>query len=292
MCGGSGELWGNVSSEDMRKGAERRAHHFIPVWYQRNFTTRKGTLFWCDTNNGRVMEASPTALFLENRLYHAVEPKTKHLLADAEGALAELDDRNARRVRDLRRRLAEADRQWGEKTVDIGDLQAPLKRLAGNLLVRNPRLFKGSIDRVRAREGASAGKNEYESIERCVPIAMMEQIVAMSQEIPEHLRNTQVGIGRVQDGEVLVIGDSLAGNLMIDSVRVYGLPIDSKTVILWAQNAPSEQTPWTTREHRARIVEVRRYNARRFNRSTRRGSRFIAGSQKRTIEALLSTHRE
>lgn len=292
VCGGSGELWGNASSEYMKRMAKRRAHHFIPRWYQCNFTTGGGTLFWCDTNNGQVKKTAPRALFFENGLYHAVEPSTGHLQADAEGALAELDYRNATTVRELRRRIAGADRQWGEKTVSIADLHAPLKQLAGNLLLRSPRLFETSIDRVRATEKSTASENEYENIERCVPIAMMKQIVAMSQEIPEHLRNVQMGIGTVQAGEVLIIGDCMAGNLMVDSSRVYGLPIDSKTAILWVQDARNELTAWTATEHRARIVEIRRCDARRFNRSVRMGSRVIAGCQKRTIEALVSSHRE
>ena len=143
------------------------------------------------------------------------------------------------------------------------------------------------------KEKANASENEHEAIERCVPIAAMKQIVEVSQEPPEYLRNAQIGIGRVPDGETLIIGDVLAGNLMIGCFRLYGLPIDPRTMILWEQDARNRRAAWMpTREHRARIVELHKYNTRRFNESVRKGSRFIAGSDKSTIEALTARSRE
>ena len=227
VCGGTGELWSNSSAEEMEKAARRRHHHFIPVWHQKHFTTSQGTLFWCDKRDGRIKECAPRVLFRGRCLYHAIEPDTQRLLADAEGPLAELDGKNARIVARLRRRIAEADRQWSDKRIHIEDLQMPLRCLVNNLLVRSPRIFKGSIDRVSRNARAQRKEDEHEEIKRNIPIAMMKQIVEISQQPFESLRNARIGIGRVPDGETLIIGDVLAGNLMVDSFWLFGLPIDS-----------------------------------------------------------------
>ena len=293
VCGGTGELWGNASAEEMKKAARRRNHHFIPVWYQKNFTTSKGTLFWCDKHDGRIKECAPRVLFRGRSLYHAVEPNTRWLLADAEGALAELDSRNAMIVDLLRRRVAEADRQWSNKRIYVEDLQMPLKCLASNLLVRSPAIFEGSIDRVSRTAIARLEEAEREEVARNVPIAMMNQIVEMSQEPFEPLRNARIGVGTVPDGETLIIGDMLVGNLMVDSFRLYGLPIDSQTIVLWQQDAKTAESAWefTTGQH-APVVELSKYNTRRLNTSIRNGSRFIAGCSKSTLNGLVSRRRQ
>ena len=291
VCRGSGELWGNASAEEMRTASKRKNHHFVPVWYQNNFTTSKGTLFWCDKRDGQIKECAPRVLFRRRRLYHAVEPHTQWLLADAEGALAELDSENAKLVDRLRRRVAEAGRQWRDKRIYIEDLQVPLGCLVNNLLVRNPKIFEGSIDRISSNARAQGEDTEQEDIARTVPIAMMNQIVAMSQEPFEPLRNARIGVGTVPDGETLVVGDIIAGNLMFDSFRLYGLPIDSRTIVLWQQDATKTESAWEFTGRHAPIVELSKYNARRFNASTRNGSRFLACSSKSTLKRLVSGRR-
>jgi hypothetical protein len=273
----------------MKRAAKRRNHHFIPVWYQKNFTNSKGTLFWCNKHDGQIKECAPRVLFRRRSLYHAVEPNTQWLLADAEGALAELDSRNAKIVDRLRRRVTEADRQWNKKRIYIDDLQMPLKCLASNLLVRSPAIFEGSIDRVSNSAILRLEETEREEIARTVPIAMMKQIVEMSQEPFEPLHDSRIGLGTVPDGEALIIGDILVGSLMIDSFRLYGLPIDSTTIILWQQDAKKAESAWefTIGQH-APIIELSKYTTRRFNTSIRNGSRFIAGCSKPTIKNLVS----
>lgn len=232
-------------------------------------------------------------LFRRKRLYHAVEPNTRWLLADAEGPLAELHSKNAKMVDRLRRRVVEADRQWSDKRIYIEDLQMPLRCLANNLLVRSPKIFEGSIDRVSSRAKAEREDTEHEEIVRNVPITMMNQMVEMSQEPFEPLRNARIGVGTVPDGETLIIGDMLVGNLMVDSFRLYGLPIDSQTIVLWQQDAKTAESAWefTTGQH-APIVELSKHNTRRFNTSIRNGSRFIAGCSKSTIKSLVSRRRQ
>lgn len=289
VCGGAGQLWGNVSAEEMKRAAKVKNHHFIPVWYQKNFMTSKGTLFWCDKHDGRIKECAPRVLFRRRSLYHAVEPNTRWLFADAEEALAELDKSNAKMVARLRRRVADADRQWSEKRIYVEDLQMPLRCLVSNLLVRSPAIFERSIDRVSSSAISRRTETEHEEIARIVPIAMMKQIVEMSQEPFEPLRNARIVIGTVPDGETLIIGDILAGNLMFDPFRFYGLPIDSKTIVLWQQDT---KKTGSAREsmvgQHAPIVELSKYNARRFNTSIRNGSRFIAGCSKPTLKNLAS----
>ena len=73
---------------------------------------------------------------------------------------------------------------------------------------------------------------------------MMNQIVEMSQEPFEPLRNARIGVGTVPDGETLIIGDIMTGNLMADSFRLYGLPIDSKTIVLWQQDTTRTESAW------------------------------------------------
>ena len=292
VCGGTGELWGNSSAEEMKKAAKRRHHHFIPVWYQKNFATSRGTLFWCDKRAGQTKECAPRVLFRRRCLYHAVEPNTQWLLADAEGPLAKLDGKNAKIVDRLRRRVAETDRQWSDKRIHIEDLRMPLRYLANNLLVRSPRIFEGSIDRVSGNAKAQGEEDEHEEIGRNVRITIMKQIVEISQEPSEPLRNTRIGVGRVPDGETLIIGDVLAGNLMVDSFRLFGLPIDSRTIVLWQQDAKKAESAWEfTMGQRAPVVKLSKYDTRLFNSSIRNGSRFIAGCSKPTIMNLASRWR-
>lgn len=277
----------------MKKAAKCRNHHFIPVWHQKNFTTSKGTLFWCDKHDGKIKECAPRVLFRRRSLYHAVEPNTQWLLADAEGPLAELDSKNAKMVDRLRRRVAEADRQWSDKRIYIEDLQMPLRCLVNNLLVRSPKIFEGSIDRVSSNAKTQREETEDKEIARTVPIAMMNQIIEMSQEPFEPLRNARIGVGTVPDGETLIIGDMLVGNLMVDSFRLYGLPIDPKTIVLWQQDANKAESAWEfmTGQY-APIVQLSKYNTRRFNTSIRNGSRFIAGCSKSTLKGLVSRRRQ
>ena len=245
VCRGTGELWGNVSAEEMKRAAKRRNHHFIPVWYQKNFTNSKGTLFWSNKHDGQIKECAPRVLFRRRSLYHAVEPNTQWLLADAEGALAELDSRNAKIVDRLRRRVAEADRQWSKKRIYVEDLQIPLKCLASNLLVRSPAMFEGSIERVSRSVIARLDETEHEEISRTVPIAMMNQIVEISQEPFELLHDARIGVGTVPDGETLIIGDILVGNLMVDSFRLYGLDTKTRrTGVVWQQHAKKAESAW------------------------------------------------
>ncbi len=70
---------------------------------------------------------------------------------------------------------------------------------------------------------AQREETEHEGVARAVPIAMMKQIVEMSQEPFEPLRNARISVGTVPNGETLIIGDILAGNLMIGLVsRICG----------------------------------------------------------------------
>lgn len=78
---------------------------------------------------------------------------------------------------------------------------------------------------------------------------------------------------------------------MFDSFRLYGLPIDSRTIVLWQQDATKTESAWEFTGWHAPIVELSKYNARRFNASTRNGSRFIACSSKPTLKRLVSRRR-
>ena len=290
VCGGSGRLVGNISTEEMKKRSRVRAHHVIPMWYQKRFANDGGKLFWCSKVEGQVREAAPKRLFVKKDAYQVRDKGTGATLADCEQELAILDARGNKTVADILDRIANAERK-GRLTIDIE--REPLEVLASNLLVRNPELFSGSIDRVSAREKLSADESRHRSIERSTRVAMTNVVLGMSQTPLNFLRNTRIGIGRTPLKEHLIIGNHLMPNLTINRCRLFGLPIDSTTIVLWEHDPQDSRCPWRIPriENQSPIVELSRFNARAFNRGVLEGSRIVAGSSRRTIETLVAAYR-
>ena len=290
VCGGTGRLVGNTSTEEMKRRSRIRAHHVIPKWYQKRFANDSGKLFWCNKIEGQVCETAPKGLFVKKDAYQVRDKGTGVTLADCEQELAILDARGNKTVAAILDRIENAEGR-GRSTIDIE--REPLEILASNLLVRNPELFGGSIDRVSAREKLSADESRHRSIERSARVAMTNVVLGMSQSPLHFLRNTRIGIGRTLPEDRLIIGNHLMPNLTINGCRLFGLPIDSTTIVLWEHDPRDTRCIWRTPriENQSPIVKLSRFNTRAFNRGVLEGSRIIAGSNRRTIEALVTVYR-
>ena len=288
-CDGSGQLVGNISTEEKKRRSSVRAHHVIPRWYQKRFANSDGTLFFCDKHEGRVRETGPNVLFVKKDAYQVREKGTGAMIVDCEHEFAILDARNNKAVSDLLDRITESEGK-GHTTIDLN--REPLEVLASNLLVRNPTLFGGSIARVSAKEKSRADQKDHAAIERGVKIAMTGVVISISQDPLGFLRNTRIGIGRTPRGEQLIIGDHLMPNLSINHHRIFGLPLDSTTLVLWEHDLyGGNRSLQLGIAGRGQIVKLSRYNTRAFNRGILEGSKTIAGSSRRTIEALVTAHR-
>ena len=291
VCEGTGRLVGNTSTEELKRRSRVRAHHVIPKWYQKRFANDSGKLFWCNKVEGQVRETAPKRLFVKKDAYQVRDKGTGAPLADCEQELAILDARGNKTVADILDRITNAERK-GRVTIDIE--REPLEILASNLLVRNPDLFNGSIDRVSAREKLSADESRHRPIERSARVAMTNVVLGMSQSPLNFLRNTRIRIGRTLPEEHLIIGNHLMPNLTINRCRLFGLPIDSTTIVLWEHDPQDRRCAWRTPpiENHSPIVKLSRFNTRAFNRGVLEGSRIIAGPSRRTIEALVTAHRK
>ena len=287
LCGGTGRIFSNTSPEEMTKRSTVRAHHVIPRWYQKRFANNRGTLFFCHKHKGRVGETGPNALFVKKDAYQVRDGRI--VMADCEHEFAVLDTENDKMVRELLGQIMESE-QRGHMNIDLQ--RNPLEILASNLLVRNPSLFNGSIARVSAKEKDRANGKDQAAIDRSVKIAMTGVVIGMSQDPLSFLRTTRIGIGRTPRGEQLIIGNHLMPNLRINNCRVFGLPLNSTTIVLWehdhrddnrrVQPAIAPQSP---------IVKLSRYNTRAFNRGVLEGSTTIAGPNRSTIEAMVTAYR-
>ena len=260
----------------------------IPRWYQKRFTNSKGTLFFCNKHRGQVQETGPNVLFVKKDAYQVRERGIA--IADCEHEFAVLDAENDKMVRQLLERIVESQRK-GHTAVNLQ--REPLEILASNLLVRNPVLFKGSIARVSAKEKDGADEKDHAAIDRSTKVAMTKVVIGMSQNPLGFLRDTRIGVGRTPRGEHLIIGNHLMPNLWINNVRVYGLPLNSTTIVLWKHHRhDNSRSMKPAIEHRSPIVELSRYNTRAFNRGVLEGSTTIAGPRRPTIEALVAAYRK
>ena len=284
-CDGSGQLIRNTSTEEMTRRSKVRAHHVIPRWYQKRFAGNDGTLFFCDKYKGPVRQTAPNRLFVKKDAYQVREKGTGITIADCEREFALLDERNNRTVSHLLDSIADSE---GTRHTTIDFNREPLEVLASNLLFRNPILFGGSIERVSTKEKSRAHEQDHAAIERGVKVAMTGVVISMSQDPLGFLRNTRIGIGRTPRGEHLIIGNHLMPNLSINRYRIFGLPIDSTTILLWKRDSCEDNR---SLQSGMPIIKLSRYNTRAFNRGILEGSKTIAGSNRRTIEALVMAHR-
>ena len=84
-----------------RKGKDPRKHHYVPVFYQRNFANEAGLLWVYDRRRGTFKELHPSVICFEKDLY-ALKPENKPRDMQVESkVLWMIDTLGARGIRDF-----------------------------------------------------------------------------------------------------------------------------------------------------------------------------------------------
>jgi hypothetical protein len=139
-----------------KKAKDPRKHHYVPVFYQSNFTNEAGLLWVYDRQRGTYKELHPRAICFEKDLY-AVKPENKPRDMQVElKVLSVVDSLGSRGIRDFQvgRPNSEAEQavaffmafQWGRVPTINRDLRATYAKAIEEL----SRITFANVERAKA----------------------------------------------------------------------------------------------------------------------------------------------
>ena len=275
-CAGHGYVATNIALEEMERRAQRRKHHTMPVWYQKNFMNDDSKVFYWKKGDQKVQSRHPAAVFFKLDAYNVFD-QHGNLVAESESVYAYLDMETKGAADRTLAAYAEAART---NSREVNAARAELEVLVSMLLIRETSFQIEATELYKTNNDHKAP----EAHDQLARVAIIKHGADLAQRRDPNLMAADFSVSGHTEKEGLIFGDGVICNIKDDNVELRVLPLTPKVAAIWSWpvNAcqPRQRRTWTLRGRipRREITEI--------NSQLCRKSRAIGGPSRRQIETM------
>ena len=279
-CDGHGYLWANTPLAEMAKRSQRRKHHALPEWYQKNFTNAKNQIFYWKKGDQKVQIKHPAAVFFELDAYNVFDDQ-ENLVAEAESVYAWLDTKAKQAVD---RTVAAYNDAARTESREVNAPRSELEVLVNMLIVKDIGFQEEAGDRYKA-----GGDHEGHSLDdQLARVAVVKHSAELAQRRHPKLMAADFAISGHTAADGLILGDGVVSSMTDGTVQLRVLPLTPKVAAVWSW----PEHALRTRRNGKRTVRgsIARKDLVAINGALARKSRAIAGQTRKGIEKFREAH--